>query len=72
MKTISVSAEDTKKHTALMIEDTGPGFPEELQQNILDPYVTTKEKGTGLGLSIVKRIMEDHDGTLSFENQKRK
>lgn len=70
MKTISVSAEDTKKHTALMIEDTGPGFPEELQQNILDPYVTTKEKGTGLGLSIVKRIMEDHDGTLSFENQK--
>lgn len=69
-KSLSISLEETKKNVSLVIEDTGPGFPKELQQNILDPYVTTKEKGTGLGLSIVKRIMEDHDGHLSFESRK--
>ena len=60
-----------KKFLELSIEDNGRGLPTELDKNIMDPYVTTREKGTGLGLSIVRKIMEDHGGTLNIENLKK-
>ncbi|MGF1562002.1 MAG: ATP-binding protein [Geminicoccaceae bacterium] len=53
------------------IEDTGPGFPEHLIDDIRRPYVTTREKGTGLGLAIVEKIMEEHGGALVLANRRR-
>lgn len=51
----------------IVIQDNGPGFPEDITpESLTEPYVTYKEKGTGLGLAIVKKIMEDHSGILSF------
>ncbi len=52
----------------LVIEDNGPGFPENLMDQMFEPYVTTNDKGTGLGLAIVKKIVEEHSGTLFAEN----
>ena len=37
---------------------------------IRDSYYTTKEKGTGLGLSIVKRMINQHDGTIEVDSKK--
>src|SRR5580698_774242 len=34
------------------IEDTGPGIPAELREQVFNPFVTTKKTGVGLGLSI--------------------
>jgi nitrogen-specific signal transduction histidine kinase len=49
------------------IEDTGPGVPPELREQIFNPFVTTKKSGVGLGLSIVSRIIDGHHGTIRVE-----
>ena len=52
----------------LQISDNGPGFPAELLPRIFEPYVTTKLRGTGLGLPIVKKIVEEHQGSVEISN----
>lgn len=49
-----------KRRVKVVVADSGPGIPEEVQQQIFKPFFTTKESGSGLGLSISKRIVEDH------------
>jgi PAS domain S-box-containing protein len=53
----------------LSIADNGSGFPEQLLARAFEPYMTSKPKGTGLGLPIVKKIVEEHGGKISIENQ---
>ena len=50
-------------------EDTGPGIPDAIRQDIFKPFFTTKAvgKGTGLGLYICHDIVERHGGTLTLE-----
>jgi signal transduction histidine kinase len=50
-----------------VVEDDGPGIPEEHQKNIFEPFFTTKFTGTGLGLSITRGLVEQHGGTIDFE-----
>jgi two-component system sensor histidine kinase HydH len=50
------------------IEDTGPGIPAELREQIFNPFVTTKKTGVGLGLSIVSRIVDGHHGAIRVES----
>jgi nitrogen fixation/metabolism regulation signal transduction histidine kinase len=52
----------------LVVRDTGPGFAAEVLNELFEPYVTTKSRGTGLGLPIVKKIVEEHNGTISARN----
>ncbi|MDA0215027.1 MAG: ATP-binding protein [Planctomycetota bacterium] len=44
--------------------DTGPGIPEELQEEIFRPYITSKKGGSGLGLAVARRIVEEHGGAI--------
>ena len=50
------------------MEDTGPGIPPDLREQIFNPFVTTKKTGVGLGLSIVSKIIDGHRGTVRIEN----
>jgi two-component system, NtrC family, sensor histidine kinase HydH len=52
----------------LRIADTGPGVPDELREEIFNPFVTTKKTGVGLGLSIVSKIIDGHQGSIHVEN----
>ena len=52
----------------IRIMDSGPGIDPIVENNLLEPYITTKEKGTGLGLAIVKKIVDEHSGTFWLEN----
>lgn len=45
-------------------EDTGPGVPGELREQIFNPFFTTKREGVGLGLSIVAKIISEHGGSI--------
>ncbi len=58
---VSLQAHDT--HSIIRIADNGTGLPPD-RSRLFEPYVTTREKGTGLGLPIVKKIIEEHGGTL--------
>ncbi|MFO1144198.1 MAG: PAS domain-containing sensor histidine kinase [Amaricoccus sp.] len=49
----------------LEIEDNGNGLPDQ-PARLFEPYVTHRAKGTGLGLPIVKKIIEEHAGTLDL------
>ncbi|WP_425090283.1 ATP-binding protein [Tropicimonas sp. S265A] len=49
----------------LIIADNGTGLPSN-PEKLFEPYVTTRDKGTGLGLPIVRKIIEEHGGTLSL------
>jgi signal transduction histidine kinase len=52
----------------LRFSDTGPGVPEEIREEIFNPFVTTKKTGVGLGLSIVSKIVDGHHGSIHVEN----
>ncbi|MEL7132205.1 MAG: PAS domain-containing sensor histidine kinase [Pseudomonadota bacterium] len=51
----------------ITISDNGIGLPED-RARLFEPYVTTRDEGTGLGLPIVKKIIEEHGGTLTLED----
>ncbi|THD16273.1 sensor histidine kinase, partial [Anoxybacillus ayderensis] len=46
--------------------DSGSGIPTHMQETIFEPFITTKSSGPGLGLTIVKRIIENHGGTIAL------
>ena len=50
------------------IADHGPGVPDELRQQVFEPYFTTKQDGTGLGLALVRQTIEAHNGTITVSD----
>lgn len=53
----------------IKITDTGAGIREEVLNKIFNPFFTTKETGSGLGLAISKRIIEDHNGSITVRSK---
>lgn len=73
---LRVTAEQVRRNTRdrsgvegveIRIADSGPGVPAELQEQIFNPFVTTKKSGVGLGLSIVSKIIDGHHGSIRVE-----
>ncbi len=62
---VRVAVEQTEHKVVIRISDNGIGLPLD-RARLFEPYVTTREKGTGLGLPIVKKIIEEHGGTLEL------
>ena len=65
---ISVSVDNFKKdQVKIAVTDHGSGMTKEAEENIFQPFFTTKSSGMGLGLAICRSIIESHGGVLSFD-----
>ncbi|WP_299961898.1 PAS domain-containing sensor histidine kinase [uncultured Roseobacter sp.] len=62
---VALTQDDT--HARITVADNGIGLPED-RARLFEPYVTTRSEGTGLGLPIVKKIIEEHGGSLTLED----
>ncbi len=58
-------------YVEVVIEDNGPGIPDEVREEIFNPFFTTKttRHNTGLGLSICQQIVEAHNGILLVDRK---
>jgi two-component system nitrogen regulation sensor histidine kinase GlnL len=72
---IRLSVPGSKRRISLpldiLIEDNGPGIPDELRPHLFDPFVTTKKNGSGLGLALVAKIIGDHGGIVECDSRPR-
>jgi two-component system sensor histidine kinase PilS (NtrC family) len=68
-KHVRVEARKTTDGATVLVEDDGPGIPENLVGRIFDPFVTTKQKGTGLGLATCHTIVTEHGGRIDVETE---
>ena len=58
---------DSGCYIKMEVSDTGTGIPEEIIDNIFEPYFTTKPlgEGTGMGLAMVHGIVEGYGGKIT-------
>ncbi|NGZ06594.1 MAG: HAMP domain-containing protein [Magnetococcales bacterium] len=61
---ISTEVTDNGAWVRIQIADSGSGIPPGDRDRIFEPYFTTKATGVGLGMAIVKKIVEDHGGSI--------
>ncbi|MCC5926552.1 MAG: tetratricopeptide repeat protein [Bacteroidetes bacterium] len=68
---LTVRTKSGNGQVLIEIEDNGPGIPDDIKDNILQPFFTTKKgtQGTGLGLSITNDIIKAHGGRLDVHSQ---
>ncbi|RYH69873.1 MAG: HAMP domain-containing protein [Alcaligenaceae bacterium] len=67
--TIRTRLGDSGQRVRLTVQDSGPGFAENILKRAFEPYVTTKTKGTGLGLAVVKKIADEHGARIELSNR---
>ncbi|MDG2474170.1 MAG: ATP-binding protein [Paracoccaceae bacterium] len=69
---ISLNVGNRKKENLPLqfsIIDNGTGVPNQIKDEIFDPFVTTKFSGSGLGLSLVSKIISDHGGVVEYSRR---
>jgi signal transduction histidine kinase len=68
---LEIDIEEISQEVVVSVKDTGSGISPENQVKVFQTFFTTKPagEGTGLGLSITKKIVEKHNGRISFESE---
>ena len=58
-----------RRFAEVSIEDSGPGIPAGTEEEIFQPFFTTKESGMGMGLALVRTIVENYGGQIGAETR---
>ncbi|MEO8199383.1 MAG: ATP-binding protein [Gemmatimonadota bacterium] len=68
---ITITATDDGEIVTIVIEDSGPGIPEDVLPRIFEPFFSQgrRSRGTGLGLSVSQGLISLHGGSLRAENR---
>lgn len=70
--TLTLTCASDDEDLMLSVSDTGPGIPKAIRTKVFEPFVTKgKKMGTGLGLANVKKIVEEHGGTVTVRSSKK-
>ena len=71
---VRASTATSNGHALLVVEDDGPGIPDELGGRIFERFVrgagdrgTPGRGGSGLGLAIVRAVAQSHGGSVALE-----
>jgi PAS domain S-box-containing protein len=67
--TITLRSRPVEGGVMIEVADDGPGMSKEIQEDIFDPFITTKSIGTGLGLYLVREIIDNHGGIITIETE---
>ncbi len=66
---LGIVAAATGKKISIVVSDTGEGIAPGQMASIFEPFFTTRAQGTGLGLALCKKIVEEHNGTITVKSQ---
>ena len=69
---IEVEVSKIENDVCISLKDNGPGISSGLQEQIFDPFYTTRTQGTGLGLAVVKAVAKAHGGDVKLESTENK
>ncbi|MDN4492325.1 ATP-binding protein [Ureibacillus aquaedulcis] len=65
---ITIKLENRNGGVEVSVIDEGRGLTDTEMDQLFTPFFTTKSTGTGLGLSLVKKVVEEHNGTINVES----
>jgi len=68
---VAMSLSETDDMAVLIVDDDGPGIPEDRRREIFEPFRRLDsagiDHGSGLGLAIVAEVVNRHDGTVNVD-----
>ncbi|UGS24954.1 sensor histidine kinase [Flavobacterium channae] len=68
-KSVFVTVFRQDNEVKIAVKDNGKGISQENLERVFEPKFTTKSSGMGLGLAIIKNIIENYNGTITFETE---
>ena len=75
-KKFYVTVQKGSNRGLILIEDDGPGIPEDQYKNVFKPFFrldksrSLNQSGVGLGLAIVEDIINSHGGNIQLSKSK--
>ncbi|WP_158211552.1 ATP-binding protein [Alkalihalobacterium alkalinitrilicum] len=65
---VIISLEKHQNQSIIKVIDNGSGMPEEVLNQVFNPFFTMKDDGSGLGLVVCKRIIETYGGQINIRS----
>ena len=75
-KSVNVKVQNSNNRVIVLIEDDGPGIPEDQYKNVFKPFYrldksrSLNQSGIGLGLAIVEDVINSHGGSIFLGKSK--